>query len=82
MKDRFYKIIGVIGVVLIFIFRDLILSFLIGRSKELYNETKEKDHILDKEISGINKDADRLKEDANNLAPDKVNEDWHLKGKK
>lgn len=78
---KIYAAIGVIAAVLVFIFRDLVLSFLIGGSKKVYNETKEKDFELRKEADDLNRESEVLKDKANGLEPKEVDSDWHLKKK-
>lgn len=80
MKLR--NIIAAISLVLVFVFRDLLMSLLLGSSKKKYIETKEKDYDLRKEIDDLNRESEILKDKANDLKPNEVDEDWHLKDKK
>lgn len=70
-----------IPLILLVVFKDLIMDYLIGSSRKLVNKTKEEDQKLKAESDKAQQEANDLKESAdnkeeqiNNLPED---EDWH-----
>lgn len=76
---KLYTLIGIVAAILVFVFRDLVLSFLIGGSKKVYNDALKKDSDLRKESDDLNRESEVLREKANELTPEKVDENWHEK---
>lgn len=74
--------LGVVILVITFFVKDILLGFLLGGARKKYNETLDKDVDLRKEIDDTNREADILKDKANELKVKDVDEDWHLKDKK
>lgn len=71
--------------VLLFFFRDLILSFLVGSARLLVARAKEKDEALKDQLSDALNKADRLKDEADALGDTandlQIDEDWNKKGR-
>lgn len=81
-RENFKYALGLVAIVVAFIFKDLIMGILMGSARKKYNESLEKDGQIRKEIDDLNRESDVLKEKANELKPGEVTEDWHLKDKK
>jgi len=81
-KVLFYLLIPL---VLIFVFRDLLLSVLIGSARKMADEAKKKDAELKAEEDKLNSEADRLKSEADRIEDEikkgNDDEDWHRKKK-
>jgi uncharacterized protein YlxW (UPF0749 family) len=73
-------------IILIIVFKDLILAFLIGNARKVANEAKVEDEKLKAKADSANDEANKLKNESDNLEKDikerdenDISEDWHKK---
>lgn len=68
-----------IPVILIFVFKNLIMEYLVGSLRKRVEEAKKQDAKLEKDFDKINDQADKLREEANQNPTIPDDEDWHKK---
>lgn len=75
-----------IPVVLLILFKDIVLGFLIGSARRLVDKSKEKDAELDKQAALADAESERLKAEAKELDDkiknrdeDDISANWHKK---
>lgn len=73
-------------IILIFVFRDLVISILIGSARKTAEEAKREDANLQSQANQADRDADKLKGQVDNLEDDikkrnenDIGEDWNKK---
>lgn len=75
--------------IVLVVFKDLIMEYLIGSARKMSNEAKDKDQELKEKQDKLNAEADKTKADADRLQneiedtrKEAGDEDWHKNWKK